>query len=200
MSAVDGYWGRHGEPGYWGDITRHFDPGAALLDLGCGTGWMAEHFKDYTGVEIGVDAVSAAVDLGRNVRLADLVDPLPFADGSFDAVVVKDVLEHVVEPLAVVREIRRVLRPAGRVYACAPDAQRWMWEDWSHRRPFPVKALRRLFTDSGFELIDSGYETVVPGSSIVSARTRSHRRPLPLRVLGRVPLVRRNAWVLVTAG
>ena len=41
------------------------------------------------------------------------------------------------------------------------------------------------------------YETIVPGSSIVSGWTRAKRRPLPLRALARVRFLRRNVWVLV---
>jgi ubiquinone/menaquinone biosynthesis C-methylase UbiE len=39
-----GYFDWHGQPGYWRDVTRHFDPDDRILDVGCGTAWLGEHF------------------------------------------------------------------------------------------------------------------------------------------------------------
>src|SRR5437763_5142433 len=104
-----GYHDWHEEPGYWGDITRHFAPESDLLDIGCGSGWLADHFPRYTGIDGSPDAVEIALNRGRNVIKGDVDEPLPFGDGAFDAVVIKDVLEHVADPVALVREARRVL-------------------------------------------------------------------------------------------
>jgi SAM-dependent methyltransferase len=196
MSA---YYGRLEAPGYWRDITHHFPSDARILDLGCGTGWIAEHFSDYTGLDISLDAVEHARRLGRNVIHGDAAEKLPFPDGEFTGVIAKDALEHVLTPVETVSEIRRVLAVGGLVHAITPDAQRWAWEDYTHRRPFTRLALRRLFAEQGFEVLAAGWATTVHGSSIVSAWTRSNRRPLPLRTLGYVPFVRRNTWVLARA-
>src|SRR4051812_24459528 len=110
-----GYFEWHEEPGYWRDVTRHFMPASEILDVGCGTAWLASHFADYTGVDGSPDAVAQAERLGRRVRLADLERPLPFADDAFGGAILKDVLEHLDDPVLVVREVRRVVRPGGRV-------------------------------------------------------------------------------------
>jgi SAM-dependent methyltransferase len=191
-----GYFDWHEQPGYWRDVTHHFDPGAKLLDVGCGTGWLADHFEHYTGIDGSADAVAAAVERGRNVQQGDLAQGLPFDDATFDAVIVKDVLEHVLDPAALAVEVRRVLSQGGRVFASSPDAQRWVWDDYTHHRPFTRKGYRLLFRDHGFEVERVGYESVMPGTSIVSGVLPWKRRPLLLRGAAWLPIVRRNVWLV----
>jgi SAM-dependent methyltransferase len=190
------YFDWHERPGYWADITRHFRPGSELLDIGCGTGWLAEHFPNYTGIDGSNDAVEIATGLGRNVILGNVEDPLPFSDEAFDAVVMKDLLEHLAEPVGLVREARRVLRPGGLIFASSPDAQRWVWDDYTHRRPFTRKSLRLLFADHGFEVERVGYESVFPGVGVLAERTHRKRRPRLFGALALLPFHRRNVWLL----
>ncbi|MCW3032506.1 MAG: Methyltransferase type 11 [Solirubrobacterales bacterium] len=190
------YFDWHEQPGYWADITRHFARDAELLDIGCGSAWLAEHFERYTGVDASVDAVRIASERGRNVRRADADSPLEFADESFDAIVLKDVLEHVADPAALVGEVHRLLRPGGLVFASSPDAQRWVWDDYTHRRPFSRKSFRLLFADHDFRVRRLGYESVFPGVGLLAARTLRKRRPRVFGALALLPFHRRNVWVL----
>ena len=190
------YFDRHEQPGYFRDVTRHFAPEAALLDVGCGTGWLAEHFADYTGIDGSPDAVAAARAQGREILLGDVGERLPFDDARFDGVVLKDLLEHVADPAAVVGEALRVLRPGGLAFASSPDAQRWAWNDYTHRRPFTRESFRLLFADQGFAVQRVGYESVMPGTGIVSGYTRRKRRPRALEAAAWLPIVRRNVWIV----
>ena len=124
-------------------------------------------------------------------------EPLPFDEESFDGVVLKDVLEHVENPVTLVREVRRVLRPGGRVFASSPDAQRWVWDDYTHRRPFTRKSFRKLFEDQGLRVEQLGYESVMPGSGIVSGWTKRNRRP---RLLARARVAAAGAPERVACG
>lgn len=191
-----GYVQWHEQPGYFRDVTRHFARDARVLDVGCGSGWLADHFDRYTGVDASPEAVAAAAARGRHVLHASVAEPLPFEDASFDGAILKDLLEHVEDPVHVVREVRRVLRPGGRAFASSPDAQRWVWDDYTHRRPFTRKAFRLLFADQGFAVERLGYESVMPGTSIVSGWTGRHRRPPALVAAAWLPVVRRNVWAL----
>ncbi|MCE0761784.1 class I SAM-dependent methyltransferase [Pseudonocardia kujensis] len=195
-----GYFDWHGAPGYFRDITRHFPSSTRLLDLGCGAAWLGEHYEDYTGLDASGDAVEAAAERGITVIQGSVEERLPFEDATFDGVIAKDLLEHVERPGEVVREINRVLRPGGRVFASSPDAQKWVWDDYTHVRPFTRKGFRRLFTDHGLKPVTVGYESVMPGTSVIAARLPSHRRPLPLRVAAWLPVVRRNVWILAERG
>jgi len=191
-----GYFEWHDRPGYWGDVVHHFPSSTRLLDVGCGTAWLADHFEQYTGVDVSAEAVQTARSRGREVVRIEPGKPLPFEDASFDGVVLKDVLEHVADPVALVRDVHRLLRPGGRVFASSPDAQRWVWDDYTHRRPFTRRAYRRLFEDQGLTVERSGYESVMPGTGIVSGWTRRKRRPRMLALLAWLPTVRRNVWLV----
>jgi SAM-dependent methyltransferase len=191
-----GYFEWHDKPGYWNDVVRHFPADTELLDVGCGSAWLGDHYTNYTGVDVSPEAVEAARRRGHDVLLMDVDEPLPFGDESFAGVVLKDVLEHVGDPVRLVRDTRRVLRPGGRVFASSPDAQRWVWDDYTHRRPFTRKSFRLLFEDQGFSVESAGWESVMPGTGIVSGWTRSKRRPAPLRAAARLPVVRRNVWIV----
>ena len=97
-------------------------PGARVLDAGAGEGRYAGHFagRRYVGVDLAVgDALWNYAGLDARADLSRL----PFADGAFDAALNIVTLEHVPEPLAVLREIARVLRPGGRLLLVAP--QQW---------------------------------------------------------------------------
>ena len=190
------YFDWHEQPGYFRDVTRHFDRADKILDVGCGSAWLADHFEDYTGIDASPDAAARAAERGRNVIAVDAGAGFPFGDATFDGLVMKDLLEHVGDPVAVVREARRVLKPGGRVFASSPDAQRWVWDDYTHVRPFTRKSYRLLFADNGFDVERVAYESVMPGIGLISARTRRKRRPRLLAASAWLPIVRRNVWVL----
>lgn len=102
-------------------------PAARVLDMGCGTGLAAraiarrEAFSGHiTGVDLSPYLVAAARRLASEERLAEHLEflagdvrTLNFADGSFDAVVAHTLLSHVEDPLAVLKEAARVVRPGG---------------------------------------------------------------------------------------
>jgi SAM-dependent methyltransferase len=102
-------------------------PGRRVLDLGCRTGAVTRHFLDgneVVGVDVDQHALERASELGIEPVWADVEEPLPFPDASFDAVVAGELLEHVRFPDELVAEARRLLRPGGVFVGSVPNAYR----------------------------------------------------------------------------
>ena len=98
--------------------------GKAVLDLGCGGGFMAEELArrgaKVTGIDPSQPAIAAAREHAETQGLiidyrVGMGERLPIQDGVLDVVVIVDVLEHVAEPAGVLAEIHRVLKPGGLV-------------------------------------------------------------------------------------
>jgi SAM-dependent methyltransferase len=100
-----------------------------------------------------IDFVETDVWLGPRTQLVCDAHDIPFADGSFDAVVAQAVLEHVADPARCVAEIRRVLVPDGLVYAETPFMQQVHLGPYDFTR-FTLLGHRRLFR--AFDEIDAG--------------------------------------------
>lgn len=93
-----------------------------ILDAGCGSGPLFAALRDRGAAVTGVDASAGMVELARrrlgadaDLRVADLRDPLPFADGAFDDVLASLVLHYLEDWGPTLAEMRRVLRPGGRL-------------------------------------------------------------------------------------
>lgn len=122
----------------------------AVLDVGCGR-------KPYRALVPAERYVGLDVDneLTRGLAAADLFYDgrvFPVVDGSFDAVLCSQVLEHVFEPEAFLGEIRRVLKPGGRLVLAVP----FVWDE--HEQPqdfarYSSFGLRALLERNGFEVL-----------------------------------------------
>lgn len=101
----------------------------------------------------GTDVLSLDLRRAEGVDLVADAHAVPFADAAVDIVIIQAVLEHVMDPGRVVREIERVLRPGGLVYSDTPFLQPYHADptDWQR---FTLPGHRLLFR--GFEEIDSG--------------------------------------------
>ncbi len=141
-------------------------PGLRVLDLGCRTGALTQHYA--TGNEVtGVDVDSAALEaaayrLGIDTVWADVEEELPFRDASFDVVVAGELLEHLADPRAAVEHVRRVLAPGGRFVGSVPNAFRLKSRIRfaSGRHPETDATHLQLFTPAALERLLSGFEHV----------------------------------------
>jgi SAM-dependent methyltransferase len=128
-------------------------------------------------MDISESGVAIAQAHGVDAALRSVTEPFPYPDASFDIVVAKDILEHVLDPLAVMEEVKRVLRPGGRLVVLIPNHFSWrfrlryllgrnlIWktfmhdqtdtfEEWNyiHIRFFTWKGVQRFLDASGFQI------------------------------------------------
>jgi len=114
-------------------------PGTRLLDVGCGPGSVTIDLaaRLAPGEVIGVDTSEAVVEIARDAakeagasnvtfEVADAYE-LPFEDDTFDVVHAHQVLQHLTDPIAALREMRRVTRPGGLVAVRDADYSGMTW-------------------------------------------------------------------------
>lgn len=132
-------------------------PVESLLDVGCNVGeWLADCARRFPSARLaGVDLSEAALGMARE-RLPRLelcvagAEQLPFPDQSFQYVTCMEVLEHLpaVHRAMTLREIRRVLRPGGRLILTVPHAGWFAWLDSNNIR-FRLPRLYRRVVGQG---------------------------------------------------
>lgn len=104
------------------------DPSARILEIGCGSGdtgalaLAGGKAGTYVGVDISARAAEKARRILTDVVVGDVERmELPWAAASFDAVILSEVLEHLVEPWDVVRRMAKLMRPGGVMLASSPN-------------------------------------------------------------------------------
>ena len=168
----------HSSHGILASWLAHRTPGT-VLDLGCGPGHLASIFRKYGHTVTGVDLTEAD-------GITDRVDAFVEADldlgvpstinGSYDSVVLADVIEHVREPLQLLVDSRKLLNPGGSILASVPNFGHWYPRtrtmigrfdydqrgilDSTHLRFFTIRSFRRLVERSGLEVARIDYTGV----------------------------------------
>ncbi|HEU4510984.1 MAG TPA: class I SAM-dependent methyltransferase [Pyrinomonadaceae bacterium] len=137
-----------------------------ILDVGCGTGanlLMLSQYGDAEGVDISEDALAFCRDRGLDKVRLGAGEQLPYEDATFDLVTALDVVEHMDNDLAGLKEMRRVLRPGGHVLLFVPTFM-FLWglqDDVSHhRRRYRLSELRRVLEEAGFEIERTTYANI----------------------------------------
>jgi len=148
-------------------IKERFPEARRVLDIGAGRGDFVKAALKQGLDACGLELESAAIQLWSREGIPGVVgDGLatPFRSGAFDLVRMKEVIEHVLEPLALVCEGRRLLRPGGILIAHVPSPYSQFypvanfWDDYTHVRPFSREGLSRLISDAGLRVVQiEGY-------------------------------------------
>lgn len=137
--------------------------GARLVDIGCGSGAFVKRAEvlGYAaeGLEFDGSAVEAARNAGLNVRQGSLPET-GLADGAYEAVTLSQVIEHLHDPLAALRDIFRILKAGGLFWLATPNMNSaghgWFGADWRGLEPprhlvlFSPEALQLALEKAGF--------------------------------------------------
>jgi 2-polyprenyl-3-methyl-5-hydroxy-6-metoxy-1,4-benzoquinol methylase len=166
-------------------------PGNSALDVGCGEGQLCAEllhhgWRSVAGVDISKTRIRRARERHPNVDFYDV--PLAQTDvppGSFDLVVMDNVIEHLPDPLATVRELRKYVAPRGQFVIVTPNMEsghyrllrrRWTPElaPHAHIYLFTPAALERLLGLAGFDLRSTAsfHDAALPISAMLSRARR----------------------------
>jgi SAM-dependent methyltransferase len=173
-----------------------------LLDVGCGRGDLASNFARAGWTSAGLDISPAAVQAAREVGVdahVGTIETAPWADASFDLIIMSHSLEHMPEPVQALQSARRLLREGGTLVIAVPN-----WDSWQ-RRLFgaswtPLDVPRHLTHFSPRALHRAARETGYRGGRVRNYPTGIG---LPLSLwfaLGGSTLVGRRQTVLLMAG
>jgi SAM-dependent methyltransferase len=146
-----------------------------ILDIGCGTGAnleMLAQFGESEGVDVSDDALEFCKAKGLKAHKG-LAEKLPFADESFDLVTALDVVEHLDDDIAGLKEMNRVLRKDGRALMFVP-AFMFLWgvqDDISHHRiRYTKRQIVERVRQSGFEIERATYANITFFAPILTGR------------------------------
>jgi 2-polyprenyl-3-methyl-5-hydroxy-6-metoxy-1,4-benzoquinol methylase len=150
-----------------GLLDRHFEPGPdkVLLDVGCGRGWLTNLLSAY-GTAVGIEPVARVVEHARGlfptIRFETTM-PTDFGpEGRYDAIVLSEVIEHVVDKRAFLRRLHASLKPGGILVVTTPRGELYAeWTAMVAKPPQPIEewitteALCALLLITGFEVLES---------------------------------------------
>jgi len=136
-----------------------------ILDAGCGTGGNIEYFRKLSANIKGMEMCDAARVLagektGAEVLYGRFPDEIPYADGSFDLVLMLDVLEHIDDDTASLKNIRDKIRDDSYLVLTVP-AFKFLWsahdESHQHKRRYLLHELEQKAVRCGYEPVYSSY-------------------------------------------
>ena len=157
------------------DIIELFDgEESRVMDVGCGAGLTGERLKaigasEVVGLEINPEACREARPRLDKIIPGDVEKiTLPFKDEYFDYIIYADVLEHLIDPWAVLDKHKRLLKAKGIVIASIPNLRhyrvikkllrgKWNYEetgvlDSTHLRFFTLYSINRMFEIAGYRI------------------------------------------------
>lgn len=146
-----------------------------ILDVGCGTGRLGANLRQAVpgrkvfGIEHNNRIAAEAEKLLDGVLVGDLQTmSIHFDPEVFDCIIFADILEHLVDPAAVLRKLKPHLKPEGKVICSIPNMRHytailrllcrgWEYDDWglfdrTHLRFFSLRTMKKILADQGFQI------------------------------------------------
>jgi SAM-dependent methyltransferase len=137
----------------------HLPARARILDAGCGSGRKMVDLSSH-GAVTGIELSDVSVQVARARDVGDVIAgsvlQMPFDSDSFDLAASLDVIEHLEDDLAALRELRRVVAPGGSLLVTVP-AYPWLWSGHDeinhHYRRYTRRSLQRVAEQAGWQQI-----------------------------------------------
>jgi SAM-dependent methyltransferase len=157
---------------------------ARILDAGCGSGRnmveLARH-GTVTGIELSQTSVELARGRGVGEVIAGSVLEMPFEADSFELAASLDVIEHLEDDIAALRELRRVVAPGGALLVTVP-AYQWLWSGHDevnhHFRRYTRRSLQRAGEQAGWQQVRTTYfnSLLLPAAILLRVLDRFSRK------------------------
>lgn len=172
------------ESGY----VDNFPHKGKVLDFGCGKGSVLEILEEEGceawGLETNPKSVMICNKKGLNV-VSGAIEKVKFPDNFFDAVIMSQVFEHLPSPKRTLEEIKRIIKPKGRIFIYCPNVESYLlklfgkyWQGWHipfHFYNFSKQTIFKLANDVGFDVRKIDTATPPPSlfydvSNVLSSR------------------------------
>lgn len=157
-------------------------PVGRVLDVGCGAGGTARGLRaagatEIVGIELVPEIAAEAREVMDAVIIGAVEDALEELDGPFDTILCLDVLEHLVDPIPVLRALRELTRPGGWLQVSVPNARHFSlvrdllfkgtfgYGDWGHRdrthlRWFTPRDIAATVAEAGWQVTATGWPPI----------------------------------------
>ena len=187
-----------------------------LLEIGCGSGQKLAQMRalgwEVEGLEIDPKAEAHASSKGLTVHLGNLQN-LSFSDALFDAVIMNHVIEHIHDPVALLTECYRILKPNGILVAVTPNIESWGHRHFGscwmgldpprHLYLFNRKSLRKVAERAGFTKYElwttAAKAKVISAGSLDIKKRGRHRMGVPLRPSIEIGAMLYQLWAKVVS-
>lgn len=155
-----------------------------ILDIACAGGRFGKMLRErgywVAGMDISEDAIADAQAVLDRALLGDAENAWPqeFQGGDFDVIIAAEILEHVFDPVAVLRSAKRALKPGGSIIITTPNFMAWTnrltflmgrfrYEeqgmfDFGHIRWFTLEYLKKVLKEAGFHIVQEKH-IIFPG-------------------------------------
>ncbi|HTI69039.1 MAG TPA: class I SAM-dependent methyltransferase [Candidatus Limnocylindria bacterium] len=141
-------------------FQSYVNPQSSVFEYGCGYGWNLAALR--AARKVGYDPSEAVQSSLAEAGIESVASPSALASGSFDVVICHHCLEHVPDPLTVLVELRRILKPGGTLLLTVPYESESRYRSYIASEPnhhlysWNVQTLGNLVTVAGFEIIQGG--------------------------------------------
>jgi len=177
-------------------IRSMVDGSTRILDIGCGSSRIVQSLPQSVGLDMQIRKLRWLRAPGRQLVQASLME-LPFSDGSFDAVICSEVIEHIPRDSIDLGDMVRVLAPGGTLVLGTPDYGRWIWRALEglykkifpqgyateHINPYTRRELRQEIERLGLTVFDVQY---VAGSEMIFRAEKPPDAAAPARPILRI--------------